>query len=155
MFMKTATPRNGSMIKKSIIKDVSNDSKNWFTIIDDRQIAPIGWHVPIHEEWITLTTFLGSIIGAGGKLKETGTTHWLSPNEGAANETGFTALPGGCRFDTHGAFGLIYERGYWWSATESSELKAWYRGMYNYSSDVGVGYSSGKESGYSIRCVKD
>jgi len=53
--------------------------------------------VPTDLEWTTLATYLGGTSAAGGKLKETGTTHWLSPNTGATNETGFTALSGGLR----------------------------------------------------------
>ena len=41
----------------------------------------------------------------GGKLKETGTTHWDSPNIGAANESGFSALPGG--YCSHDGIGRI------------------------------------------------
>jgi len=44
---------------------------------------PKSWHVPTDAEWTTLTTYLGGEIVAGGKLKETGTTHWESPNTGA------------------------------------------------------------------------
>ena len=54
-----------------------------------------GWHVPSLEEFTTLETYLGGSTVAGGKLKEEGTTHWLTPNTGATNESGFTALPGG------------------------------------------------------------
>ncbi len=31
-------------------------------------------------------------------LMKKGTSHWASPNSGATNESGFTALPGGRRF---------------------------------------------------------
>ncbi len=60
-----------------------------------RGICPDGWHIPTDKEWQTLINYLGGAQIAGGKLKETGTRHWKSPNEGATNETGFRALPGG------------------------------------------------------------
>ena len=78
-----------------------------------------GWHLPSDAEWTELTDYLGGTSVAGGKLKETGTTHWASPNTGATNETGFTALPGGGRgYD--GTFFNIGGYGTWWSATEYS-----------------------------------
>lgn len=69
-----------------------------------KNICPTGWHVPSYDEWVTLALYLdpnaiqfyNTISSvAGGKLKESGTDHWQSPNFGATNETGFTALPGG------------------------------------------------------------
>jgi len=81
--------------------------------------CPDGWHLPSDDEWTTLIDFLGGEDVAGGKMKETGTTHWNSPNAGATNSSGFTALPGGYR-STNGGF---YDRGsfgIWWSATEYS-----------------------------------
>jgi uncharacterized protein (TIGR02145 family) len=58
-------------------------------------ICPAGWHIPTENEWEVLAYYLGGFPIAGGPLKETGFAHWQSPNEGATNETGFTALPGG------------------------------------------------------------
>ena len=49
-------------------------------------ICPTGWHVPSYAEWTELTTYLGGTGIAGGKMKETGTIHWNSPNRGATNE---------------------------------------------------------------------
>jgi uncharacterized protein (TIGR02145 family) len=58
-------------------------------------ICPDGWHLPSVAEWQQLAAFLGGSGIAGGKLKETGNAHWISPNAGATDEVGFTALPAG------------------------------------------------------------
>lgn len=116
-------------------------------------VCPTGWHLPSDAEWTELTDYLGGTSVAGGKLKETGTTHWTSPNTGATNETGFTALPGGYR-SNNGAFYNIGNYGLWWSATESSASNAWLRDMNDSYSDV-FSYSSNKELGFSVRCVRD
>ena len=116
-------------------------------------VCPAGWHLPSDAEWTELTDYLGGTSIAGGKLKETGTTHWASPNTGATNETGFTALPGGYRYN-NGAFYDIGYAGYWWCATEINATNAWYRYMdYDYS-DV-LSYYYDKEVGFSVRCLRD
>src|SRR5690554_4082552 len=91
-------------------------------------VCPAGWHVPSDAEWTELIDYLGGTSVAGGKLKETGTTHWNTPNTGATNETGFTALPGGQRL-SNGTFYFIGYDGCWWSATERSATDAWHRAM--------------------------
>ena len=115
-------------------------------------VCPAGWHLPSDAEWTELTDYLGG-TGAGGKLKETGTTHWASPNTGATNETGFTALPGGYR-NYDGSFLGIGYYGFWWSATEGLASSAWARYMTNGNSNVGRDHGS-KEVGFSVRCVRD
>lgn len=115
--------------------------------------CPSGWHLPDDAEWSQLVVKLGGESVAGDKLKESGTLHWLSPNTGATNETGFTALPGGRRNDD-GTFlysGII---GYWWSNAEFGSNTAWGRGMY-YNSDRVSRDACYKEYGFSVRCVKD
>ena len=69
---------------------------NWYAV-NTGKLAPAGWHVPTDSEWTVLTTYLGGETVAGGKLKDTGTTYWQSPNTGATNASGFLALPGGFR----------------------------------------------------------
>ena len=64
----------------------------WHAITDSRKVCLTGWHVPTDSEWTTLTTYLGGESVTGGKLKETGTFHWSSPNSGATNDSVFTAL---------------------------------------------------------------
>ncbi len=116
-------------------------------------VCPAGWHVPSYAEWTELTDYLGGASVAGGKLKEAGTTHWRSPNTGATNETGFTALPGGYR-DLDGTFVNIGVNGLWWSATENNATNAWNRSMIYGSSNVSR-VDSYKEVGFSVRCVRD
>ena len=116
-------------------------------------VCPTGWHLPSDAEWIQLSDFLGGASIAGGKLKEPNTTHWKTPNTGATNETGFTALPGGYRTGG-GTFGYIRFDGLWWGATGYSSYGAWDHGMFYDDSGL-VRTGSGKEDGFSIRCLKD
>ena len=118
-------------------------------------ICPDGWHLPSDAEWRELTDFLSGAESAGGKLKETGTTHWNSPNEGATNETGFTALPGG--YLSYSKFYDIGLYGNWWSATEAAgnTSMAWGRGMSYNTTIAGAQTPGSKKNGFSVRCVKD
>jgi uncharacterized protein (TIGR02145 family) len=126
---------------------------SWYAVTDNRGICPTGWHVPTDAEWTLLTNFLEGDNIAGGKLKEIGTIHWYSPNTGATNETGFTALPGGYR-GGNGAFRYIGGSGLWWSFTESSSSYGWSRTMSYIDDQVGR-YNYVKEDGFSVRCLKN
>ena len=127
----------------------------WYTVTDNRNVCPTGWHVPTDAEWTTLTTYLGGKRVAGGKLKETGTTHWRSPNTGATNESCFTALPSGYR-DSDGKYGDAVDYGAWWSSSERSTTDAYYRYMYRHSSLVyRRSHYSDKRNGFSVRCLRD
>ena len=125
---------------------------NWHAV-NTGKLCPTGWHVPSDAEWTELTDYLGGSSVAGGKLKETGTTHWASPNTGATNETGFTALPGGGR-NYYGSFLLVGDSGLWWSATGGSTDYAWSRCVGYVYSNVGWNYDV-KELGFSVRCLRD
>jgi uncharacterized protein (TIGR02145 family) len=124
-----------------------------------RIACPSGWHLPDEAEWLQLTDYLGGEEVAGGKLKETGTNHWISPNIGATNECGFTALPGGCRYIdlSRTNFSSINYSGYWWSFDYRADFtppRAWQRGIFF---DRVIIYSQAysKEEGNSIRCIRD
>jgi uncharacterized protein (TIGR02145 family) len=125
---------------------------NWYTV-NTGKLAPAGWHVPTDSEWSVLATYLGGDSVAGGKLKEVGTTNWLSPNTSATNETGFTALPGGYR-NLFGAFFSIGGSGYWWSATVRDATYSWGRGIYYNGANV-FRFDYYNRSGFSVRCVRD
>lgn len=126
---------------------------NWYATNDSRNLAPVSWHIPSDNEWTILANYLGDASTSGGKIKETGYTHWKSPNSRATNETGFTALPGGYRF-LNGTFDEIGGWGIWWCSTSSSATTAPTRAVfYNYI-DFGRDISD-KNIGFSLRCIKD
>jgi len=134
---------------------------NWYAVIDPRNIAPNGWHVPTNLEWKTLINYLGGENIAGGKMKEAGTQHWLSPNTDATNESGFTALPfflivtGGSPDWPEG------KRGHWWSSsTDPDSGDPIFGGLNWVSGNFGTGPFHPDpvvhEYAYmSIRCIKD
>lgn len=125
-----------------------------------KKIAPTGWHVPTSGEWLSLINCLGGVnIGgtnysiAGGKMKETGTTHWQTPNTGASNSSNFTALPGGDR-NYFGNFDpLIGTVGGWWSSSASGNF-GFHTYLYHNSDNISFS-GIGKGSGSSVRCIKD
>ena len=118
-----------------------------------KKLAPTGWHVPTDAEWTTLTTCLGGETIAGGKMKETGTAHWQSPNQDATNSSGFTGLPGGIR-NNDGIFHNIGYYGNWWSSSESYTTSAWYRYLNCNIGDAVREYFD-KRNGFSVRCLRD
>jgi uncharacterized protein (TIGR02145 family) len=127
---------------------------NWYTVSTEK-ICPIGWHVPANDEWTALTTYLGGDSVAGGKLKETEYFHWVAPNWGATNETGFTALAGGWCKD--GKFGYLGYTANFWSASEDGAENAWDREMCYETSAVRIYgmWEAHKWYFYSVRCLRD
>lgn len=148
---------------------------NWYTVDSasngNKNICPVGWHVPIDNEWTTLENYL---ISNGYNYDGTNTnnkiakslaaaTNWLSATaEGSPgntdyplfrNKSGFTALPGGTRYSI-GTFDNNSKLGYWWSATESNFSAAFNRAIYFNNSKVEKSMT-GFVSGYSIRCIGD
>lgn len=150
-------------------KDVSENTTygklyNFYAVSDPRGLCPTGWHVPTDSEWYTLENFVDPSFNdpkvegydrgtdAGGKLKAVSSI-WRSPNIGATNSSGFTALPGGCR----PYYGSIFNIGYgacWWSSTLISSEKAMARQLYhNFVNSHRFGLE--QTFGLSVRCLKD
>lgn len=126
---------------------------NW-NAVKTGKLCPKGWHVSTDAEWTDLTDFLGGIDKAGDQLKEKGTKNWQSPNTGANNNSGFTAIPGGRRSSLNGEFTHIGANGSWWTATQHLDRFAWQITM-GFSISNTVRNTSGWVDGYSVRCVKD
>ena len=128
---------------------------NWYAVDDSRLIAPAGWHVATDADFTVLTSYLGGESTAGNKLKEVGLNHWLSPNNFATNESGFTALPGGLRSYSDGTFRNSGSNGYYWSTTQSDSIRAWDRELfYDQVNCFRYDFDS-KHYGFSVRCVRD
>ena len=135
---------------------------NWFAAADPRGLAPTGYHIPSYDEYITLiNSCLGGFSVAGGKMKETGTIHWLNPNTGATNSSGFTALGTGYIRYFDGVFtAYTYQTKLMtttpWSSDPSNNILCITMG-YNWNGINTASFSEViyKDEGVSIRLIKD
>lgn len=142
-----------------INKNIYGALYNLYAVNTDK-ICPVGWHVPSDAEWHILILFLdpdGSqgdpyveSFNAANKLKETGTTHWTSPNWGASDDHGFKALPGGWRDGIYGEFISISTHGLWRTTSNNHRMMSFE------SSSVWKGtWEEDSQFGFSVRCIKD
>jgi len=171
--LKTTKYRNGNAIPTNLSNsawgaattgayaiynnDASNNTTygklyNWYAVADSRYLCPVGWHVPSDGEWTILENYLGGAFVAGGKLKSISNL-WTTPNAGATNESGFSGLPGGARYND-GSFNDIGDYDFWWSSTEASSTDAWGRYL-NYSVVNSFRQVLDKRNGFSVRCLRD
>jgi uncharacterized protein (TIGR02145 family) len=134
---------------------------NWYSVVDPKGLCPYGWNVPNESNWNELIDFLDPGNNhfseafqsqfAGGMLKEVGTQHWLTPNAGATNVSGFTALPAG---NYMGGFNDLETHSFWWSSNQRNSSQGWIRGVRSSSEDLSR-YAHGKGAGLSVRCIKN
>lgn len=128
---------------------------NWYAVNDPRGLAPVGFHIPTDAEWTTLANYLNAQSptgNVGGKLKEAGFCHWGTPNTGADNSSGFTALPGAMR-NPFGDFAFFRRQGFWWSSTESGP-NILFRSLADNDNIFQIN-SAGREVGFSVRLIED
>ena len=136
---------------------------NWYAVADTRNIAPVGWHVATDAEWTTLTNYVAANLGTSLNVAKAlaATTDWttystagtVGNNLALNNATGFSALPGGCRYGD-GTFYYVGYLGLWWSSSELDATNAWLRDM-GYSNSGVFRYDTSKVSGFSVRCIRD
>jgi uncharacterized protein (TIGR02145 family) len=145
-------------------KPVYGGLYNYFAV-QTGNLCPTGWHVASDCDWMYLENSLGlspvdqstsgwrgAALPLGGKLKNNA---WTSPNLGASNSSGFSALPGGFRMGTSSAtFSGIVNYGFWWTSSNNNTNTAWHRGMgyneFGLDRDILI-----KKYGASVRCIKD
>ena len=135
---------------------------NLYAVKDSRNLAPAGWHIPHAGEWNTLMNYLGGGGIAGGRMKESGFTHWDSPNTGADNSSLFTGLGSGSR-NYGGSFFNLKRRAVWWSSSSSYSGSPSFPFIHaiildfsyaNWSMQQGS-IGGGTAYGYAVRCIKD
>jgi uncharacterized protein (TIGR02145 family) len=123
---------------------------NWYAV-NTAKLCPVGWHISTDADWNELISYLGGENLAGGKLKESGFSHWYSPNSGATDETNFRALPGGYKSSSDTLYHDLHETGYWWTTSVNGNM-AFGMVMTSANSHVQKGFYP-NESGFSVRCV--
>lgn len=133
-------------------KDIYGAFYNFYVVENASGICPAGWHVPSQSEWNTLVNVVGQSNVAGGMLKDT--TLWTSPNSGATNSVGFTALPTGCRGYDDAHFHSLGITTWFWTTTLDWQSNAYVFFLVNNSSGITT-YPNPKRDGFSIRCIKD
>jgi uncharacterized protein (TIGR02145 family) len=136
---------------------------NWYAVAgihdndpntSNKVLAPIGWHIPTDSELTTISTSLGGNLIAGGKMKTTGTSLWQSPNTGATNESGFSAIPCGFR-NEDGSFNSIGFNFNLWSINESNVNNNGKSRHLSYDLNQFMPGGLPKKRGFSVRCIRD
>jgi uncharacterized protein (TIGR02145 family) len=141
----------------------------WYAVTDSRNVCPTGWHIPTDAEWRTLTNYLTNngygYQGSGNDIAKSMAAKlgWanfpdleagmVGNDQTSNNRSGFSAFPGGIRF-SDGSFVGFGGVTYFWSATEYNIEDAWFRVLDYSSIQAGAG-SHPKNSGNSVRCLKD
>ncbi|MEI6766017.1 MAG: FISUMP domain-containing protein [Bacteroidota bacterium] len=136
---------------------------NWYAVNDPRKICPLNWHVPSEPEWNVLSKFLDNTVDTnasgwvgthiGGDIKEAGYSHWNSPNAGASNSSGFSAMPAGTRYPD-GSFLNIGTHADLWSSTPFDDNNIWRRNLGWDKATFNRNYYV-KTYGFSVRCICD
>lgn len=119
-------------------------------------VQQTGWRVPSKADLETLRDYLGGETVAGAKIKEIGTTYWLTPNLGATNSSGFSLRAGGYRDDS-GNFANINEQGGLWSTTEDTwDIDLFFALAYYDTITLDCSPTAVQNLyGFSVRCVRN
>jgi uncharacterized protein (TIGR02145 family) len=125
---------------------------NFYAVSNSNGLCPAGWHASTASDWNTMVSYLSSNNFVGIMLKDT--TLWSSPNSGADNSSGFTALPGGCRGWEDGHFDNIGSYGYWWTGTWNPPNEPPVCLLRYNSTQINI-YGNVKKDGFNVRCMKD
>jgi len=130
-------------------EDNVTDYGRLYTWTEALAISVPGWHLPTDTEWSTLITYLGGESVAGGTLKEAGTDHWDSPNTGADDSSGFTAVGAGANASNINISSRL------WASTEFASGFTYYVRLSNAAATAVLDYTAPSTNTYSVRLIKD
>lgn len=140
---------------------------NGFVVRSDKNVCPVGWHVPSDCDWMYLEGQLGMNVFQqqqtnnrglnfeGEKLKSI--IYWDVAGYSYTNASGFNALPAGI-IDIEQGYVGVYVYGFFWTNTEFSADLQWFRALTAGGQSIFRGslYTFGHVSnGMSIRCLMD
>lgn len=145
----TGVPGYGAYQNNASHAEVYGYLYNGFAISDAKKVCPSGWHIPSVAEWNQLGSLLGGLSAAGGRMKST-SSNWSSPNTGADNSSGFSALPGGSYIYSAAIFADRGNDGYFWSR----QTGTFYYVSYDRAAMRTLSVATDQD-GLSVRCVKD
>jgi len=134
------------------VKDYLKTHGYLYTWETATKACPEGWRLPSMQDWWFLSNFLGGDEVSGGKLKQTGTTSWESPNTGATNSSGFTALSSGRSGDK--AMEHIGKTTFFWTNVDDDDATSWCGVLYSSRGDLAL-IPIEKKNGFSVRCIKN
>jgi uncharacterized protein (TIGR02145 family) len=134
--------------------DKCNTYGRLYNEIEANSACPQGWHLPSDYDWFLLVGYLGGDEVAGGKMKETGSSHWfLNKIIKTTNSSGFTGLPAGSCF--HGDFFGLNNFAYFWSSTQSGDNTVWIWSLDSAGEYLSHNkYNSGSRY-FSVRCIRN
>ena len=146
---------------------VNNNSNNAVFVVYNvqyRGICPIGWHLPRDGEWGSLTSYVNENFACSGyspynakALASTEgwtmstTTCAIGNDQAGNNVTGFSAIPAGA---WRSSFSSMGNNTFFWSADQNG-CNAYICVLGYGSATVVRRNNAGKETGYSVRCLRD
>lgn len=143
---------NNNEDAESILGKIYNGYAAWLISMDiDKSNGKT--NLPLKEDYDDLATFLGGIAVAGGKMKEEGLDHWLTPNTGATNESKFNALPITVRLES-GAFSDNYKFSGHWAKSKTNNTDNYLAGPRYDQTTLDIS-TRNMARGYSIRMIKE
>lgn len=147
------TPGFSWMNNDAGFKSLFGGLYNYYAVSTGK-LCPTGWHVPDQADFTALNYYLGGVALSGGKLKESGLTHWKSPNAGATNESGFTALPAQGRDDSGYYIPMHSVFSSWW-VSGASGIFVPCVSVNNEDVRLQTETTLTRNKGFSVRCIKD